>query len=112
MNTEGNMLKINETTNNACCTLAFDGNLDESTCSAMEERLLSVIEKNDIADIVLNLSNVKYISSIGIRVLILAHKKAAKSNKKISITEPSHKAREILEMVGILTLFAGEGGRV
>ena len=87
-------------------TLIFEGNLDENTCKSVEQKFNEVLSGQSKI-IYLNMKGVKYISSIGIRVLMIAHNKSIKSNKKIVIKreDMSTKAREILEIVGILPLF-------
>ena len=88
-------------------TLIFEGNLDENTCKSVEQKFTEVLSQ-DAKFIYLNMKGVKYISSIGIRALMIAHNKAVKYGKKIIINreDMSTKAREILEIVGILPLFS------
>ena len=85
--------------------LVIDGNIDEATSPGLEKEMNAILEKGTKV-IALDLGKVNYISSIGIRVLIMAHKIAVKSGKSITITNISGKAKEILEIVGILPLFS------
>jgi anti-anti-sigma factor len=57
------------------------------------------------------MGNVRYLSSAGIRVLIIAHKKGKKNNKQITLGEISVKVKDVLDTVGILPLF-NRSGRV
>ncbi|MBU0571359.1 MAG: STAS domain-containing protein [Candidatus Omnitrophica bacterium] len=99
-------MRIREQIDGDELTMFLDGNFDESSGFVVEGELDKIMSKN-IKDIILDMEDVKYISSIGIRVLMLAHKKSIKSGKKITIANIFGKAREILEMVGILPLFTG-----
>ncbi len=100
------MVNITERIENNVITLFFDGNLDENTYQSVEARLNKALAE-EAETIRLNMKNVKYISSIGIRSLMVAYNSSIKSGKKIYIdkNEISIKAREILDVVGVLTLF-------
>ena len=104
-------MKILEYLDNDKLTLSLEGNFDEMTSSAVEEKFAEVLP-GDIKSICFDLTNVNYISSAGIRVLISAYKKAVKSDKKVTIGNMSDKARGVLEVVGILPLFGVGGGAV
>ena len=97
-------MKIREQRNGDELTVFLDGNLDESTSFLVEGELEKIMAK-DMKDVILDMEGVKYISSIGIRVLMLAYKKSIKSGKSITMSNVSGKARDILETVGILPLF-------
>lgn len=88
--------------------LFLSGTLDETTAFMAEKELNDTVS-GEAENITLDLSNVIYISSIGIRSLIVAHKKAIKYGKKLVIDNLSPKAREILSTVGILQLFSVKG---
>ena len=90
-------------------TLFLRGNIDESTTDAFKDKLSEVIAEEYI-NIYLDLEDVDYISSIGIGALMLAHKKAIKSGKRIMIENMSHKTHQILDVVGILPLFSPAKG--
>lgn len=85
--------------------LSFDGSFDETSSPDVEDALEGIMagEANTIN---FDLSKVRYISSAGIRVLIVAHKRAVKSGKKVRIMKMSEKVNDILGTVGILPLFS------
>ena len=90
-------------------TLSMHGIFDESTCPHIEDKISEVMGWN-VRTVFLDMNNVKYISSAGIRILIIAHKKAVKNGKTLVISGMSEKVKEILETVGILPLFGSRGG--
>ena len=97
-------MRIREQIDGDKLTVFLDGNFDESSSFVVEGELDKIMSK-DMKGVILNMEDVKYISSIGIRVLMLAYKKSIKSGKNITMSNVSGKAREILETVGILPLF-------
>jgi anti-anti-sigma factor len=58
--------------------------IDFETCEAFQERLLQTIDAGSSV-FVIDFSAVKYISSAGLRALVVASKKAKESNGKIAI---------------------------
>ena len=102
-------MKIKEHIDGLDIVLSIEGNFDDNTSLEIEKKVENVLS-GGIKILRLDLGSVQYISSAGIRVLIVAHKKAIKSGKKVIIGEMSDKVKEILETVGILPLFSdGEG---
>ena len=51
-----------------------------------------------------NLSDVSYLSSAGIRVLVRAHKQLSAIQGSFSVSAPSEAARSILELTGLMDL--------
>ena len=100
-------MKIHEQINGDELTVFLEGSLDESTSFVVESELDKILSRG-MEVVVLDMQEVKYISSIGIRVLMLAYKRSIKLGKKITVTNVSGKAREILETVGIFPLFCGK----
>lgn len=103
-------MKIKEHLEEGILTLSLNGNFDETSSPEVEEMVeLALVE--DINGICFDMKGVEYISSAGIRVLIISHKKAIKIGKKILVGEMSEKVKDVLDVVGILPLFGTEGGR-
>ena len=102
-------MKIKENFEGNIFTLIVEGNIDEISSEVLETKILDTLE-NKIEDLAFNLKKVNYISSTGIRVLIVAYKKARKKNVSVTITEMSKKAEEILDTVGVLPLFCKKQG--
>lgn len=97
-------MKIAENLEEKGLTLHLSGALDETSSPSLEQKLEEVLSQ-DVDDIRFDLKSVQYISSAGIRVLIVAYKRAVKSGKRVSIESISSEAEKVLEMVGILQLF-------
>ncbi|MFH1877948.1 MAG: STAS domain-containing protein [Candidatus Omnitrophota bacterium] len=102
-------MKIIEAGKEDSLTLFLEGNFDETTSPEVEMKIDAIISEN-FNNIFLDLGKVKYISSAGIRVLLLAYKKSVKAGKKVSLVNISGKAHEVLDMVGILPLFTENKG--
>ncbi|MDP8299989.1 MAG: STAS domain-containing protein [Candidatus Tantalella remota] len=97
-------MRIREQLDGDRLTLFLEGTFDEGTSPAVEEKLEEAL-LTDASKICFNMSKVDYLSSAGIRVMIIAHKKSIKSGKTIEVGEMSDKVQDVLEVVGILPLF-------
>ena len=75
------------------------GKIDESTATPFGERLAEEIEAaaaDGIAQVVVDLSHIEYMSSRGLRGLTLAQRKAADHKVAIVLAQPNEIMREIL----------------
>ena len=87
---------------NNVANLKVEGRLDTITAPDLDKR----INELDAKEIVLNLENLEYISSAGLRVLLAAHKKFVRLNG-MKVTNVKPEVMEIFEMTGfadILTI--------
>ena len=80
------------------------GRLDATTATELEASLVPVIEESG-EKIVLNLEGLEYISSAGLRILLLGMKMVKKISGKMVICEMRDHIREIFEIAGFLPIF-------
>ena len=104
------MIKMMENIENDVLTLSLEGSLDENTSPQVETKIDEIFDA-DASTIRLDMRDVKYISSIGIRLIILTYKKAIKMEKKVVLGDMSDKVKDILETVGVLPLFSAQGNQ-
>ena len=93
-------LEINETINGDLCRFTARGRVDSNNADIMEinlDRALNEGPKN----IVLNMEQVKYLSSIGIRIILKTYKKACENGGTFMIEKPSEIVRNVLGMVAL-----------
>lgn len=76
--------------------ISLSGRIDTSNAGQVEEDIFSICEQYPSVDAVLNAKELKYISSIGLRVLLKLRKKQG----ALQIEEVSSEIYEILEMTG------------
>lgn len=83
--------------------LDVSGKLDAYWSDALSKELESCV-RDGAVDITLNLSKVSFISSAGLRVLIVYLKQMRAINGTLRITEPSQKVRDIFDLSGLSEL--------
>ena len=90
-------MKINKTIENGKACYALEGRLDTTTAPELEKAL-----KDDLGSIdalTLDFSNLEYISSAGLRVLLSAHK-AMSGKGGMKVTNVSELVREVFDVTG------------
>ena len=77
-------------------TVYLDGEIDMDVTEKAKEVILPIIETGK--EVHLNLSNVQYMDSSGISVLIESHQKALEKNTKVIIKDVSKSVLKVIMM--------------
>jgi len=93
-----NIMEVTKVNNEDGLTLKITGSIDTRTAPTLEAELVSVLD--DSKNTILDFSNVEYISSAGLRVLLMGHKKAKADNGKLSIANVPSFVMEIFDVTG------------
>ena len=88
---------INKKQNGSALVIALEGRLDTTTAPDLEKELKESLE--GITDLTLDLTNLDYISSAGLRVLLSAHKIMMKQGQ-MKVTNASEIVKEVFEVTG------------
>lgn len=84
------------------------GELDVSTADELKEYLHKLIEER-VIDIKINLTNLDYIDSTGLGVMIGVLKKLKIEEKEIYIINPKSNVKKIFTITGLDKIFKVEG---
>ena len=76
------------------------GRVNSKTSPALQNRLENAIKSEEV-NIVLNMAQVEYLSSDGIRTILNTYKQAEKANGKFRIEAPSQMVRNVLGAVAL-----------
>jgi anti-anti-sigma factor len=98
-------MTINKMLNEDTVTLALEGRIDTATSPALQAAILEAFQS--ARNLVLDFEKVPYISSAGLRALLIGQKTAASKRGKMELIHVSEMVYSILETVGftdILTL--------
>ena len=93
-------LEINETIDGDLCRFTASGRVDSNNADIMEINLDRALTKGP-KNIILNMEQVKYLSSIGIRIILKTYKKAYENGGTFLIEKPSQIVRNVLGMVAL-----------
>ena len=92
-------MQINKTQEDGKLTLAPIGRVDTITSPELE----AAVVLDGVEELVFDLSQVDYISSAGLRVLLLAQKKMASKSMKIANAKPA--VKEVFDITGFSDIF-------
>jgi anti-anti-sigma factor len=84
-------------------TIYVRGELDLATAEDLERELIKV-EDTDALSIILDLSDLEFIDSTGVRVLLSAHARSRANSNRLTLLRGSAAVQRVFEVTGILNL--------
>jgi anti-sigma B factor antagonist len=84
--------------------IRVNGRIDSNSAPEFDNELKATIE-NGRFNIALNLANVNYMSSAGLRALISALRESKKRSGNVVLAAPSDRVKEVLELAGLTSIF-------
>ncbi|MGI6548556.1 MAG: STAS domain-containing protein [Syntrophomonadales bacterium] len=98
------MIRISERKQDDILVLGLEGRLDASTSSTLDKHLSGSIEGGEIK-MVLDFSSLDYISSAGLRVLLMAAKKIKGAGGRLVLAGLKSHVREVFDIAGFSSIF-------
>jgi len=99
------MMEISERKAAGIVTLSLSGKLDATNAKAFEQKILGQIESGE-RRIIIDLAQLDYVSSAGLRVFFLASKGVSSANGKLALCSLNDPVREVFDMVGFSSMFS------
>lgn len=99
-------MQISEETRGGAWLVSASGRLDSNTAAVLEAVLPTRVQANPAT--ILNLAEVAYVSSAGLRVLLIGAKAAKASGHRLVLIGLSESVREVFDISGFSTIFAIE----
>ncbi|MBD5482266.1 MAG: STAS domain-containing protein [Lachnospiraceae bacterium] len=98
-------MTITKNTENGVLTLALEGRLDTNTAPELEKEIGADLTA-DVQSLILDLKDLEYISSAGLRVLLAAQKKMNKQGNMVvkNVNDMIMDVFEVTGFVDILTI--------
>lgn len=97
---------INKTTKDGRLEFTLAGRLDTITCTQLQDVLVPAFD--EASDIVLDFKELEYVSSAGLRTLLVAQKTAASKSGKFAVKNVSDEIMEVFEMTGFIDVLTIE----
>ena len=99
-------MEIFKAKDNDLFKVSISGRLDTNSAPELEK---SVMEEIDgVKKLVLNLYNLEYISSAGLRVVLMLHKKMSSMGGTLIISHPKDEVMEVFDMTGFSSFLVFE----
>jgi len=97
-------MEINVQKNDSTNVIALSGRLDTTNYGDLEKKLFELIENNEIK-IVVDCSDLEYVSSSGLRIFLMGLKKINAVNGRFVLCGLQDNIKEIFEISGFSTVF-------
>ena len=91
-------MTIDKKPENGSLTLALEGRLDTATAPQLQDVLLPAFD--EAREIILDFAELAYVSSAGLRVLLIGQKTAKAKEASMKIRNVSDEIMEVFEMTG------------
>ena len=95
-------MNISKTLENGKITFALEGRLDSTTSPQLQEVLIPAFD--EIKEVELDFTQLAYVSSAGLRVLLLGLKTAKAKSASMTVSNVSQEIMEVLEMTGFVDM--------
>ena len=98
-------MEYKTTIDGTSATIALNGNLTVATTSVLEAAFAELPE--DVKDITLDLTDLDYVASAGLRVIVAQNKKAFQNGGSVRLAHPNEEVMEVFDVTGfadILTI--------
>ena len=99
------MFEVNVSDDRGIAIVAARGRIDSSTAAEFGSALATAIDRG-VVRVVVDLGQVDYMSSAGLREIVSALKRARKGQGDVRLAEPTMRVLEVLEMAGLDTIMS------
>lgn len=96
-------MEIRTTKNEGTVTLSLSGRLDTLTSGKLGEEIEKIFQEGK-ANLVLDFGELEYISSAGLRILLMAQKKINTLDAEMKIINANESVSEVFDMTGFSSI--------
>ena len=96
-------MEIAEVKKNGVLVLSVAGRVDASNAASLEQKILAVIAAGE-SRLVIDCAQLEYISSAGLRVLLIAAKRLSTSGK-LGVAALNNRIRDVFDIAGFSSIF-------
>ncbi len=97
-------MDITENKTDKCTVIGIDGRLDTTNYPVLEKKLMEMIDTGQVR-LLVNLAKMDYVSSSGLRILLMALKRITVAKGKFAICSLQENIKEIFEISGFTNIF-------
>ena len=98
-------MQISTQDSGAVAVVSVSGRVDSATAPDLEAALKKLVDAEK-TQIVLDLLNVEYMSSAGLRAMVSTLKSVKRVNGDLRIANPSPRVEEVLRLAGLTSIFS------
>ncbi|MCH8474400.1 MAG: STAS domain-containing protein [Opitutales bacterium] len=98
------MLSIEDQKENGIWICALEGRLDGNTSEQADKHLTELSGNEEVTDLILDLSALEYLSSAGLRVFLMAAKRAKSKKHQVVLAAPNDGVKQVLTISGFSSI--------
>ena len=83
--------------------IMIEGSVDSKTASALQTQIMEKMTEAD--QVILDLSKVDFVSSAGLRLLLVIYRQIKSKNGKVILVGVSEEIRDVMSMTGFINFF-------
>ena len=103
-------MNIHEERSDGVLIIGLEGRLDATSSKMFEEKTLAMIDAGETR-LVIDLSQLDYVSSAGLRVFLLASKRLNPAGGKLVLCSLQEPVKEVFEIVGFFSVLSILGSK-
>jgi len=96
-------MKVTTTEQKGVAIVSIEGEIDSKTAPEAQDELLPVVDKHHT--LVMDLSGLTFLSSAGLRMMLLIYRRATASDGKVALVGLSEAIRDTMSVTGFLGFF-------
>jgi len=96
-------MELTESKKGGAVVLGLSGRVDATNAGVLEQRILALIDAGE-KRLVIDCAQLQYISSAGLRVLLIAAKRLSDSGK-LALAALNHQIRDVFDIAGFSSIF-------
>ncbi len=100
------MMTISETRNESTIKLAVEGRIDTNTSPELQRSILQAFQKGN--EVIVDLAQVDYVSSAGLRALLIGQKTASSKGGSMKLTNVCEAVMKVFAMTGFAQMLTIE----
>ena len=97
-------MEIKERNQDGVIVIEVRGRLDSKSTAELEQKVLGLLD-SDTQNLLVDMADLDYINSSGLRVLVMAYQRLKKSGGKLAISGTKDYIMEVFEIAGYHRLF-------
>ena len=97
-------MKIQDHKKGAITVIEVEGRLDSVTSNELEKEILSLLQSGE-SNLLIDFAGLDYISSAGLRVLLMAAKKAKTAGGQVVLANLVNNVKEVFDIAGFNNIF-------
>jgi anti-sigma B factor antagonist len=96
-------MPLDKTIHNGLTVLSISGSIDSQTAPALQQQILA--EVKDLDRVVVEMKGVDYMSSAGLRMLLMLYRQVTARHGRVTLVGVSEEIRDVMSHTGFLKFF-------